>query len=199
MRAAMCPGMQDPLNCCLHLSNHCLEHSWLLEAGHQCVHVRVLTSSRYCAGSAAPLGLSSPGILADGVMAELLLQQNSSRFRFHQSEVRRTRTADLSSMQQIRQLGSHFQLAHYDRPGDQVLQALWASEETFYPECAHLAASAEQNFAWELQLLRLLAAPGMGKVSPLLVRSSGPVCTAFLKFADCISKAAQLTVQNGKL
>ncbi len=89
-------------------------------------------------------------------VAEILLQQYRGSFRFSQPANRRTRMADLSSMQHIKPLGSYLHLAGYARLVDQVLQALWDLEAGFTPG---------DNFVRGLQLLRLAAAPGMGKVS----------------------------------
>jgi hypothetical protein len=82
--------------------------------------------------------------------------------------VLRTRTEDLSGSQRISGVGSYFQLAGYARVVDQVLQALWALEGGFI---------FEDDFVRGLQLLRLVAAPGMGKVS---AADPDPDCTPVL-------------------
>ncbi len=88
--------------------------------------------------------------------AQLLLQQYRGSFAFHPTAVQRAREGSLSGVQKIKRLGEHFTLAGYASVIDQMLQALQDLEEDFAPHV---------DFQRGLQLLRLVAAPGMGKVT----------------------------------
>ncbi len=98
-------------------------------------------------------------------MAEQLESRYGALFTAQVSSINNNRQGQLPFRQDdatqecaVDVLGSHFKLLHYDAPVRSLLRALQRMHTTFmHPE--RLA-----RFREHLQLLRLVAAPGMGKV-----------------------------------
>ncbi len=120
------------------------------------------------ASGAEPAALEQtiqPTALSRKEVVQLLLQQYQHRFSFHRNSVRTDRTRQLSGTNAVRQLGHHFKLAGYGSVTAQVLQAL---------EDLHAGFDSHDDFLRGLHLLRLVAAPGMGKVTHLCLNQNPP-------------------------
>ncbi len=97
---------------------------------------------------------------------QLLVRLYSGRFSAHRRQLlaaaRAARTEPLIGRNKIDRLGDHTRLAGYTSLVHQMLQALQDLQDDFI---------ADDAFQPGLQLLRLIAAPGMGKVT-LLTRNT---------------------------